>query len=1287
MSGGGANKLTPQQRLAIQTVDDNLLVSAAAGSGKTTVLAERCAYLLCDVATPCSVDQLLVVTFTEAAAAQMKARIEAAIQNRLAKNPENESLRRQAAQIDLAQVSTLHGFCAILLRMHFHLLSLEPNFNILDQEEAALLRRETVAELFADRYEEDTAGDFQRLIDWYGDGNDAELQRHVLRAHALLCSLVEPEQWLTTAYDQLVEAANEPLAKTSLGRQLVALLRERIDWLSDRCARNIAVLGKVKGLEGTVGYIRLLQEEIQGWAEALGSGDLDALAGRAAAFEAPRKPALASTHSHKAIADSVIKSIREEMDCDGALGSMARFTTEQWQTGLRSLLPSAKVFLDLVREFGERYQQAKQRAKGVDFADLERFALQLLRTKDAAGRLTASAVARQCHQHFAHVLVDEYQDINALQDEILRLVSRECLPPAKPLQPPNLFAVGDVKQSIYRFRLADPQRFLQRDEKYRRKQGGQVIDLQQNFRSRAPLLAAINSVFEKLMTRQSAMIEYDQSHRLHPGATFPAASDGTASFSGAPIELHLLHTQDGESDPEEATMDRTEWEATLIARRIGELLGAGMHVAEDAAMRPIEYRDVVILLRSAIHKADQIAEILSRHGIPVHADARDGFFASTEIQDMIALLELLDNSQQDIPLAAFLRSPLAGLKEAEDCLGRIRLAYPVTPSPGVPEEGKEGTSEDPIPFHQAVFRYAAEQTDELAARLREILARLARWRSIINRQPLADVIWTILDETGYLAFCSALDRGRQRVANLLAFLQRAREFGSFASQGLYRFLRFLQGIQEESDVGQPSMLGEGENAVRIMTVHQSKGLEFPVVFLPDLGKGVNLQDMNSRVLLDRSGILGMPAVDERRQVRYPSLGTLLARQQMRQQIIAEELRVLYVAMTRAREHLILMGTCKAKTFDTWTTILGDERGPLAAETVIDATSPLQWIVQTQAVLQREGIESFAVERHSVESLSEWSAARQSRPVFTAWQMDRANLKPLEPEPPANAVAEEIIERLGLLQEAGELTSRRAVISVTEWVKGNGNSKAAPTLPSPGVPGEGKERDGADAKRSAIAPSSGIPGEGRGGDSSEISNSKFQITNGPPPYPSPGVPGEGNDLPIPRCVAGETPLLATDRGTATHLVLQHAVFGDAAPMREQVQRMIERRLMTSEQADAVDYESIGWFLDSDVGKQLREAPAGDVMREIPFALALNDAGAEGLDRTMLRGRIDLLLRDGENWIVVDYKTDAVRGQQVQAAAERYRPQVDLYRQAIERLVHGQVSGVYLVFLHPRQIVQM
>jgi ATP-dependent helicase/nuclease subunit A len=1245
MSGAGSKQLTPQQRLAIQTVDDNLLVSAAAGSGKTTVLAERCAYLLCDAAMPCSVDQLLVVTFTEAAAAQMKARIEAAIQNRLAKNPENESLRRQAAQIDLAQVSTLHGFCANLLRMHFHLLSLEPNFTILDQEEAALLRRETVAELFAGRYEDDASGDFQRLVDWYGDGNDAELQRHVLRAHALLCSLVEPDQWLTTAYDQLVEAANESLPKTALGHQLIALLKERIGWLSDRCARNIAVLEKVKGLEGTVGYIRLLQDEIQGWAGALGSGDLDSLGRRVAAFAAPRKPALAKTHSHKAIADSVIESIREEMGSQGALCSMAGFTMEQWQIGLRSLLPSAKVFLDLVGIFGERYQEAKHRTKGVDFADLERLALQLLRTKDASGHWIPSAVARQCHQRFAQVLVDEYQDINALQDEILRLVSRECLPEHKPLQPPNLFAVGDVKQSIYRFRLADPQRFLQRDERYRRKQGGQVIDLQQNFRSRAPLLEAINSVFEKLMTRQSAMIEYDQSHRLHPGAIFPAACDGTASFTGAPIELHLLHTQDGEQDPEDATMDRTEWEATLMARRIQELLGTGLHVAEDGAMRPIEYRDVVILLRSAIHKADQVAEVLSRHGIPVHADARDGFFASTEIQDMIALLQLLDNSQQDIPLAAFLRGPLAHLPEPENNLSRLRLAYP--------------SGEQTVPFHQAVFRYAAEQTDELAAALRQILQRLARWRSIINRQPLADVIWSILDETGYLAFCSALDRGRQRAANLLAFHQRAREFGSFASQGLYRFLRFLHGIQESGDLGQPSMLGEGENAVRIMTVHQSKGLEFPVVFVPELGKGFNLQDMNSRVLLDRSGILGMPAVDERRQVRYPSLGTVLARQQMRQQIIAEELRVLYVAMTRAREHLILMGTCTSKEFDTWSTTLGDERGPLAAETVIGAKSPLQWIVQTQTALQREKIESFAVQRHSAESLAAWSADRQARPAFTPWQMDRARLKPLEPAPAVHPVAERIIERLKHLNDDRIFTNKRAVISVTEWAKG----KMAPTLPPPG-------------------------GEG----SSPLAQ--------PPPYPSPvrlgspksGVLGEGKEesgevLSIPRCIAGETPLLAVDRGVATHLVLQHAVFVDGPPLRQQVRQMIERRLMMDEQADAVDYDSINWFLNSDVGKQLREAGADDVLREVPFALALDDGGDKGLDRTMLRGRIDLLLRDGKDWIVVDYKTDDVKPDKIPATAERYRPQVGLYRQAIQQLLHAQVSAVYLVFLHPRQLHRM
>jgi ATP-dependent helicase/nuclease subunit A len=826
---------------------------------------------------------------------------------------------------------------------------------------------------------------------------------------------------------------------------------------------------------------------------------------------------------------------------------------------------------------------------------------------------------------------------------------------------PNLFAVGDVKQSIYRFRLADPQRFLARDAKYRKKLGGQVIDLQQNFRSRAPLLAAINSVFVKLMTRQAAMIEYDRSHQLHAGATFPECDRD--AFAGSPIELHLLHTQDRDAELDETAMDRTEWEATLVARRINEIVGSGVCVADGGAMRPIQYRDMVVLLRSAIHKADQMAGMLARHGIPVHSDARDGFFAATEIRDLLAVLQLMDNSQQDIPLAAYLRSPLAALPNPENSLAQVRFAYPadstrhdLSPSLGAPAcdelsrvgEGRGGGPQEDatpqpspspeVPFHSAVFRYATEHTDKLATHLRDALAQIAQWRTAANQKPLADVIWTIFEETDYLAFCGTLERGRQRVANLLALHERARDFGSFASQGLYRFLRFLRGVEEETDIGQPSMLGEGENAVRIMTVHQSKGLEFPVVFLPDLGKGFNLADMNGRILLDRGGILGMPAVDVPKQVRYPSMATVLARQQMRQQIVAEELRVLYVAMTRAREHLVLVGSCRESEVEKWTATVAETGTALAAETVIEAKSPLQWLVQTQTLLEREKTESLKVDRHTAEEMSQWTAAKMADAELTPWQKDRADLKPILPTPQKNAVAEEIIARLTHVYDDRRFVEKRAAVSVTEWGK-----KDAP------------------------------------------SGSGFA------PHPLPELPQEGQyereRLAPPRSVAGKLPLQATDKGTATHLVLQHLVMHAGPAIPQQVAEMVERCLMTTEQAKSVDYASIEWFLNCDLGKHLAATSEKDLMREVPFALAMNEPDAAGLDRTMLRGRIDLLAHTTDGWIVVDYKTDSVNRENVNLAAERYREQVSLYRQALEQLAGIKIVAVYLVFLSPHVILKM
>lgn len=1230
----GDRQWTQAQREGIETVGRSLLVSAAAGSGKTTVLAERCVHLVCDAEDPCAVDELLVVTFTVAAAAEMKDRIARALALRHARH-RSQRTQRQLAIMDRASVGTLHAFCSRLLRQHFHLLGLDPNFVLLDTDEADLMKLEVARQMFADYYEmEDNADTFRRLVDSYGDGNDERLVELVIKSHDTLRSVIDPEGWLTSARARLQEAIDLPLVESELGRAFIQSIRRQLDALCAACADAGKAVKQLHNFEGYVVYLRELYKVLNHWVRVLDGHGLDALVEVAAMVDLPKAPPFSNSLAGKEVAQGRVRAITEAMK-KGPWRQCLHFSAEQWKDGLRRSMPHAETFLGLIEEFTARYQAAKEEEGGLDFSDLERLTLKALLDEDSSSNsvsaLVPSAVARSYHRQFKHVLVDEYQDINEVQDAILSLISRECVTATRGIVP-NLFCVGDVKQSIYRFRLAEPQRFLSRRKAYTAAGAhGAVVDLQQNFRSRAPLLNAINGVFERLMTAEAADLNYDESQRLKPGLRFPTGTDA-ALFTGSPIELHLLPKDGGSSatsDDEETgvDLDRSEREAMLLARRILEMtgrLGTAMQVfdrpAPDATPRPIRFGDIVILLRSMRYKADQFAEALRRAGIPVHSQSATGYFEATEINDVLSLLKVLDNQRQDIPLAAVLRSPFASLPQTEDQLGKIRLAYGGTP---------------PVAFHEAVVRYATEQQDELAARLRDFRRQLDQWRRLARQRPLAEVLWTIYDQTGYLAFCAGLPGGEQRQANLIELHERARQFGSFRRQGLSRFLQFLEKLKTDSDLGQASIASEAENVVRIMSIHRSKGLEFPVVLLPDLGKAFNLTDAQGSILLDRHAGIGLQVVDDERRIRYPSLASTVVQRRLKQQSLAEELRVLYVAMTRAKEHLIMVGTCREDAAEGWVSQWRAHQGPLPAEKVLGARSMLDWIGPTAAMLSSPGRESFDVRMHTPQEIASWSQlqARSGDPTDALKEL--AALRPLNPPPAMTDAAQDVIHRVSSEYSHSAFTKEAAAKAMTAM------AKAAPAA-----------RD--DEPASATDPGALLD----------------------------------RVLPRPAFLAGELPPDAADRGTATHAVLEHLDFtraGDDAAIREQIDSMVGNRRITPEQAKLVDIAAIEWLMQDEVGRRLRASAAG-LLREVPVYFAVPaQAGAstDPLDQVMLRGRLDLLLPEEGGYLIVDYKTDRVRGEQLEARTELYARQLQLYRDAIERLTGRKVTGAIIVFLNAHE----
>jgi ATP-dependent helicase/nuclease subunit A len=1208
-TSSAARAWTPEQQRAIDTVGHSLLVSAAAGSGKTAVLTERCAYLVCDAPEPCNVDELLVVTFTEAAATEMRTRVRTALTARAGRDNADERVAHQLASVERATIGTLHAFCGRLLRQNFHAAGFDPDFAILDGDAAALLKRETVRNLVAARFAGQPPRGFTGLLDGHFNGDDGAMGGEVLSIYETISALPAPQAWLADARQRLGEAAQAPALRASaFGRAFIGDLATELDALRARIAGAIEAMARLGEFPGYVNALREAAAIADHWRDTLELHGIDALA-EEANFQPSKLPSVASTVPNKALAKETVDDVRKEMK-EGPLRSALRFTESQWRDGMAATLAPTMELLALVDDFTDAYAAAKSRLRSLDFSDLERRAMALL--CEAGDPARPSAFARACHRRYRYVLVDEYQDINELQEAILRLVSRECFGAASG----NLFCVGDVKQSIYRFRAAEPDLFLRRYDRFKHDagSGGEVIDLNANFRSRAPLLQAVNAIFERLMTRDAAGIDYADGHRLQPGATFPPEGD----FTGAPIELHLLpaNPQADDGEPADtADMERAEREAVFIAGRIRSLMGEDgstrARVVDGERTRDIRYGDIAILLRTRKFKVAQYADILRKRGIPVLAEGGSGFFSATETLDVLSLLRLLDNLQQDLPLAAVLRSPLANLPDAEDSLARVRLAYPV----------------DMVSFHAAVQRYAVEHDDDLAAHLRHVLQQLNAWRELAQRRPLAEVLATIYESSGYLAFVCGLDDGQQRKANLLELHRRAGQFGQLGSAGggLSRFLAFMEELSDELDAGQASVAGAAKDAVRIVTVHKSKGLEFPVVFVADLGKAFNLSDARGSILYDKDEGLGLQVVDESKLVRYPSLATTVIRPRLTKKMLAEELRVLYVALTRAKEHLILVGTPKDKQYERWQSRWAGHAGPLPTDEVLAARTALAWLVP---IAVATGGAVMAVVAHTGQDVS----VEQAKPD-DAWMRvaPYAALRPLDPAPAIDNETSDVIARLSFAYPHAPYTVAPAVESVTARAHGHLTATAVEEQPA------------------AIT----------------LPHPRFTIET--------GEPG------------------AADVGTATHLVLENLNFAaDAPPVAAQVQSLMDRKLMSPQLARCVDVGSIEWVLAGELGTLLRD-PEAALHRELPIyfadgAIGPEQPSADPRDRVMVRGRVDLFVRHAGGDTIVDYKTDRVTGPKLAERVDAYRLQMNAYADAIAR-VAGQRPAVWLVFLSQRTIIRL
>ncbi len=1271
---------TKAQRAVIEHVEGDLLVSAAAGSGKTAVLAERCARLVTmDDPRRTDVDRLLVLTFTDAAAAEMRARIARAIgQKILALRGEQAStefrrkLFQQSALIDRAGISTLHAFCARTLRNYFHDVGLDPAFEILDEEEARLLRDEVLDELLAG-YHQLPEGDafaiqFSDFYEAYGQGRDSTIKGFIGAVHAMLASVKSPAQWLAEARD-----AYSAIGAPRLLDQYAGRVADQLELLRARCVRNISDLRR-DGLDvlaqGLVGFNDLLAAEAPRLKQDPGTV-WDSVAAAIHAFEfarinRPKEFPAEVWDRHK---EFTLGKLKNKLD------ALKRFTFalpyKKLLCDLLALAGPLEVLIRMTLDFQKTYNAIKQQQNRLDFSDLERMTLDLLCKPESAAR-------DDLRQRYEHILVDEFQDINPLQAAVLDALRS----PLKHHQLGNLFVVGDIKQSIYGFRLAEPRLFGELEKQLRHTKTHQAcIYLQNNFRSLPPLLEGMNALFSRLLTPSVAGIDYQKGHQLHPpenGAAPKTVTEGIA-FGGVPIELHLALTdQVQESEAEEDGGEKgnskaddltaTEREAHMVAQRIGALMRTHHCVTRKSGQTgALRHGDIAILLRGMKNRAHIFARALAEANIPVHADLSTGYFDAQEVRDTLSLLETLDNPLQDIPLTATMLSHFGGF--THDDLARIRLAY---------------GNRTQMPFHLAVPQYLVDHSTgntgrmpvlltadaDLAARLKIFFDMLARYRTITRHHPLHEALAEIYRHSGIATYVSGLPAGQQRVANLQMLHQRALQFSGFRKQGLYRFLKFIERLRDaEGDYGEAPVLSEASDVVRIMSIHKSKGLEFPVVIVASLGTKFNIRD-GGPVQVHRDLHVALQVADVPKNIFYHSAASKSARLEAERFARAEELRLLYVALTRARDHLILTGTAKRSELDAAREHWTRHNSPLPEDALLDARSFLDWILpvaagsELGATWPGDSPRQTALAVH----IHEPAAPLVEVTNAAAQKNDAAKIMAREPIDAGapDEVVQALIDRLEGRYPYAALTGLAALKTVTEL-------KTRDQL-----------IDASDDPTAQLVPDI-LPLEALA----------------KPAWLSEQRPKSGA-LSAPDAAA---------RGIATHRFLQLLNFASLAShddLRMQLDVLIARQQIGLVEAAMINLEDVAWFLfQQPLGEQLRTMARAEVgpaasrqlFREIAFTHTLDPGdglAADGItfDRTVptspldcpqVRGIIDVLLVAPDRGQIIDYKTD--HSFAVNERLPGYQRQMRYYMRAAADILKRPVSVATLVFLSARRVEEV
>ena len=1251
---------TTEQQQVIDLRNRNILVSAAAGSGKTAVLVERIVKIITDKNHPVDIDHLLIVTFTNAAAAEMRERIGNAIEKALDEQPGNEHLLRQLTLIHNAQITTIDSFCLYVVRNHFHEIDLEPNFRIGDEGELKLLREDVLGRVLEQNYEEPSEA-FSDFVEGYASGRtDVALNEMILQLYEFSRSYPWPEKWLDSFVGAYRIETREELDRA----EWLAPLTENICFVLKDCEQLLKqALAITQQDDGPDMYEKAVQSDLEKYE---GLSRLTSFCELSGALSDIKYDRLASSRGFEGDPDKLelVKSLREQAkDVVKKLCKQYFFCSpEMMIEQLERTEPMLEEVVRLTKQFADEFAAAKRRKNLVDFHDVEHFALQILVDEETE---KAKKTAEEFRDTFEEIMIDEYQDSNEVQETLLRSISRE------ERGENNIFMVGDVKQSIYRFRLARPELFMKKYDSYSLEESTtQRIDLHKNFRSREEVLTCTNDIFYKIMARSLGNVEYDAEAALYPGASYPVSADFIP-------EILLADSNDELLEDTELT-DKKTLEAKIVAEEIKHLMKT-QQVTDKAAgtLRAAHYSDIVILLRSLSGWADSLVEVLNGNGIPAHTVSSTGYFSTVEVQTVLSMLRLLDNPRQDIPMAAVLRSPMAGLTDEE--LAVLRL-----------EDGS-------VPFHEAVLELAeglyeedgqkeisdseadseadqkqgrnadGKKEDDIETtahrKLLKFYKKYRQLRQLVPDTPIHELIEIILRETGYGHYVAAMPAGNRRTANLNMLLEKAAAYEKTSYKGLFHFVRYIDELQKyDVDFGEADMVGENEDVVRIMSIHKSKGLEFPIVIVSGMGKNFNKQDTRSKMVLHPELGIGLDYMDGKKRIKSPTIAKKAIAKQIELENLGEELRVLYVALTRAKEKLILTGTLK------------------------DAAEKLEFYRQ-QANLSKAADRPLSyLTREGASGYLDWIL-----PAVLSYG-DKYPVRIVEA---AELVLDEVENQL---EQNEDLTERIEEIEAADTqLVGQLKQRFLQRYPYQVDVLRKNKYSVSELKHRAMR---------------ERFEAEQEETV-PAFLEEPVTPTIPLFIQREESVEQETANRGALRGTAVHRVMECYDFASEKSVQEQMEAMEKEEKITADMRALVKEQTVADFVSSETGKRMALAQRGGALyREKPFVMGFTEEELENYgfgadsntdsceniykktdsdqekeeqkrirheeDLTLIQGIIDVFWIEKDGIVLLDYKTDRV--QQAKELIDRYATQLKLYADALERVFAARKLKVKEILIY-------